>query len=43
VALAIRAGANLEARDEQGRTPLSLAVTEDRLAAARLLVYLGAG
>ena len=43
VALAIRAGANLEARDEQGRTPLSLAVTEDRLAVARLLVYLGAG
>jgi uncharacterized protein len=43
VALAIRAGASLEARDEQGRTPLSLAVTEDRLAVARLLVYLGAG
>jgi uncharacterized protein len=42
-ALAIRAGASLEARDEQGRTPLSLAVTENRLAVARLLVYLGAG
>ena len=42
-ALALRAGANLETRDELGRTPLSLAVTEDRLAIARLLVYLGAG
>lgn len=42
-ALAIRAGASLEARDEQGRTPLSLAVTKDRPAVARLLVYLGAG
>jgi uncharacterized protein len=41
-ALAIRAGANLETRDEQGRTPLLLAVTKDRLAVARLLVYLGA-
>jgi ankyrin repeat protein len=41
-ALAIRAGANLEARDEGGRTPLLHAVTEDRLAVARLLVYLGA-
>ena len=42
-ALALRAGASLETRDELGRTPLSLAVTEDRLAIARLLVYLGAG
>jgi ankyrin repeat protein len=41
-ALAIRAGADLEARDEQGHTPLLRAVTEDRLAVARLLVYLGA-
>jgi ankyrin repeat protein len=40
--LAIRAGASLEARDERGRTPLLLAVTEERLAVARLLVYLGA-
>jgi ankyrin repeat protein len=41
-ALAIRAGANLESRDERGRTPLLLAVTEDHLPVARLLVYLGA-
>ena len=41
-ALAIRAGANLETRDQRGRTPLLLAVTEDRLAVARLLVHLGA-
>ena len=41
-ALAVRAGANLETRDESGRTPLLLAVTGDRLAVARLLVYLGA-
>jgi uncharacterized protein len=41
-AVAIRAGANLEARDERGRTPLLLAVTKDRLAVARLLVYMGA-
>jgi uncharacterized protein len=41
-ALAIRAGANLETRDGRGRTPLLLAVTKDRLAVARLLVYLGA-
>jgi hypothetical protein len=41
-ALAIRAGASLEARDERGRTPLSLAIAEDRQAVARLLVYLGA-
>ncbi len=41
-ALALRAGARLEVRDELGRTPLLLAVTEDRLAVARLLVALGA-
>jgi ankyrin repeat protein len=41
-ALAIRAGANLETRDERGRTSLLLAVTKDQLAVARLLVYLGA-
>ena len=41
-AMAIRAGADLEARDERGRTPLVLAVTKDRLAVARLLVHLGA-
>ena len=41
-ALASRAGANLEARDERGRTALLLAATKDHLAAARLLVYLGA-
>jgi ankyrin repeat protein len=41
-ALAIRAGANLETRDERGRTPLLLAATQDRLGVARLLVYLGA-
>ena len=41
-ALALRAGAKLETRDERGRTPLLLAVTANKLAAARLLVYLGA-
>lgn len=41
-AVAIRAGADLETRDERGRTPLLLAVTKDRLEVARLLVYLGA-
>jgi uncharacterized protein len=41
-ALAIRAGADLETRDERGRTPLLLAAANDRLAVARLLVYLGA-
>ena len=41
-ALAVRAGANLETRDQRGRTPLLLAVTEGRLAVARLLVHLGA-
>jgi ankyrin repeat protein len=41
-ALALRAGASLESRDERGRTPLLLAVTEDHAAVARLLIYLGA-
>ena len=41
-ALAIRARASLETRDDKGRTPLLLAVSEDRLAVARLLAYLGA-
>lgn len=42
VALALRFGAALEARDPQGRTALLLAVTSDRLAVARMLVGLGA-
>jgi ankyrin repeat protein len=42
VALALRAGADLEARDDRGRTPLLRAVTRDHVAVARLLVYLGA-
>ena len=42
VALALRAGADLERRDDQGRTPLLLAATYDEVAAARLLVALGA-
>jgi uncharacterized protein len=41
-ALAIRAEANLETRDERERTPLLLAATHDRLGVARLLVHLGA-
>jgi uncharacterized protein len=41
-ALAIRAGADLESRDQRGRTPLILAVANDRPAVARLLLYLGA-
>jgi ankyrin repeat protein len=41
-ALAVRAGADLETRDDRGRTPLLLAVTKDELATARLLVHLGA-
>lgn len=41
-AVALRAGADLEARDERRRTPLLLAVTGDHLAVARLLVALGA-
>jgi ankyrin repeat protein len=41
-AIALRQGADIEARDGHRRTPLLLAVTEDRLAVARLLVALGA-
>lgn len=41
-ALALRAGADLETRDDRGRTPLLLAASKDRLPVARLLVYLGA-
>jgi hypothetical protein len=41
-ALALRAGADIETRDRRRRSPLLLAVTEDRLAVARLLVHLGA-
>lgn len=42
VALALRAGGNIEAVDAKDRTPLLLAVTHDRLEAARVLVALGA-
>lgn len=42
VAMALRHGADLETRDERRRTPLLLAVTEDRVAVARLLVAMGA-
>jgi ankyrin repeat protein len=41
-ALALRAGARTETRDEHARTPLLLAATFDRVAVARLLVALGA-
>ncbi|HEX6887732.1 MAG TPA: ankyrin repeat domain-containing protein, partial [Candidatus Nanopelagicales bacterium] len=41
-ALAIRAGADLEARDDNDRTPLLLAAANDRVPVARLLVALGA-
>lgn len=41
-AVAIRAGADLEARDGRRRSPLLLAVTGDNLAVARLLVAMGA-
>ncbi len=41
-AVALRAGAALEVRDERGRTPLLLAATHDRVDVARLLVALGA-
>ncbi|EGD40029.1 ankyrin repeat protein [Nocardioidaceae bacterium Broad-1] len=41
-AAALRGGADLEARDGNRRTPLLLAVTDDRLSTARLLVHLGA-
>ena len=42
VARALRAGADLEARDSRQRTALLLAVTHDRVDAARVLVALGA-
>ncbi|WP_206444389.1 ankyrin repeat domain-containing protein [Nocardioides turkmenicus] len=41
-AAALRGGADLEARDGNRRTPLLLAVTDDHLETARLLVFLGA-
>ncbi|GAA4816359.1 ankyrin repeat domain-containing protein [Nocardioides caeni] len=41
-AVALRAGADLEARDAHRRTPLLLAATFDRVEVARLLVALGA-
>jgi uncharacterized protein len=41
-AVALRARADLEVRDQHRRTPLLLAVTDDRLDVARLLVGLGA-
>jgi ankyrin repeat protein len=41
-ALALRAGAHLEARDSRRRTALLLAATHDRVAVARLLVAMGA-
>ena len=41
-ALAIRAGADIEARDDQLRTPLLLAAANDHTAVARLLVALAA-
>lgn len=42
VALALRAGARIEARDDHQRTSLLLASTFDRVAVAKLLVALGA-
>ncbi len=42
VALALRAGADIEARDVRGRTALLLAVTEDHLPVADVLVAMGA-
>ena len=42
VALALRAGADLEARDSNERTALLLAATFDRVEVARLLVAMGA-
>ena len=42
VARAVRAGADLEARDARGRTALLLAATGDHVDVARLLVALGA-
>lgn len=42
VALAIRAGADLETQDDRGQTPLLLASAADQVAAARVLLALGA-
>ncbi len=42
VARALRAGADIESRDSLQRTPLLLAVTNDQVEAARLLVAMGA-
>ena len=42
VAVALRQGARLEARDAAGRTALLIAVTEDELDVARLLAAMGA-
>lgn len=42
VAVALRAGADIEVRDPRGRTPLLLTSTGDHLSAARVLVALGA-
>ncbi|HEY5852619.1 MAG TPA: ankyrin repeat domain-containing protein [Aldersonia sp.] len=42
VAWALRTGTDSEVRDEAGRTPLLLAVTNDRVPAARVLTTLGA-
>jgi uncharacterized protein len=42
VAIALRLGADIEARDSRARTPLLLAVENDQVAAARLLVAFGA-
>nr|WP_255222426.1 ankyrin repeat domain-containing protein [Smaragdicoccus niigatensis] len=42
VALALRAGANIEARDDHQRTALLLAATFDHVESARLLVAMGA-
>ena len=42
VALALRAGARLEVRDDDRRTPLLLAAANDRVPVARVLVALGA-
>lgn len=41
-AVALRAGANLETKDAQGRTPLLIASAADHVAVARVLVALGA-
>ena len=41
-AMALRAGADIEARDSNQRTPLLLAATNDNVDVARLLVALGA-